>query len=316
LVLRNEPVGATAETRERILAAAAELGYQPDTRARLLARQRTRLIGLVYDAFNRFHAEGLESLYELAETNGYELAVSATTRTRSETDAVETLMGIRCESLILFSTTSPTRWLNDLGRTVPVVVTGRRLTGKTSVDRVGWSDKRGMKEAISHLTGLGHRDIAHVSGPPDDFTARQRAKGYQAAMRELGMEKLIRVVSGGTEIDGGVVAADELIAGRLPTAVIAHDDVRAAALMDRLAAHGFHVPTDMSVVGYNDSIVASLPHIQLTSVRQDAHEITRLALAWAMERASEDDDNRQPPRSAVLESSLTVRSTTAPPRGR
>ena len=106
LVLRGV-AGPSDSTRERVLEAAARLGYRPDRTASVLARRRSRLIGVMMDIRNTFHAQLVEDVHEAAERAGYDLVLSTVTRTRDETRAVETLLDSRCEALILLGPEAP-----------------------------------------------------------------------------------------------------------------------------------------------------------------------------------------------------------------
>src|SRR4051812_20631940 len=106
LVLRGAP-GPSGATRERVLDAAARLGYRPDRAASLLARRRSRLIGIVMDVRSSFHAQLVEDVHEAAEEHGYDLVLSTVTRTRDEDRAVETLLDSRCEALIMLGPEAP-----------------------------------------------------------------------------------------------------------------------------------------------------------------------------------------------------------------
>src|SRR4029450_9301746 len=106
MVLSGAP-GPSAATRERVLEAAAELGYRPDRAASLLARRRTHLVGVLMVAGSAFHAELVEDLYEAAERQGYDVVLSAVTRTRDERRATETLVDFRCEALVLLGPGAP-----------------------------------------------------------------------------------------------------------------------------------------------------------------------------------------------------------------
>src|SRR5690348_3073663 len=127
LVLRGAP-GPSAATRERVLAAAEELGYRPDRTASMLARRRRHLLGVLMDVRNAFHAEMVEEIHAAAEQRGYDLVLSTLTRSRGERRAVETLLDFRCEALILLGPEAPAATLAALDRELPVVSVGRRLT--------------------------------------------------------------------------------------------------------------------------------------------------------------------------------------------
>ena len=312
MVLSGAP-GPSAATRERVLAAAAELGYRPDRTASLLARRRTHLVGVLLEAGSAFHAELVEDLYEAAERQGYDVVLSAVTRTRDERRAVETLVDFRCEALVLLGPVAPAAQLAALGRQLPVVVIGRRVSAD-GVDVVRSADADGVGQAVDHLAGLGHRSIAHVDGGRGTIAADRR-RGYRTAMRRHRLERHIRVIGGDhTEAAGARAARLLLDEGRpLPTAVVAYNDHCALGLLDTLNRAGVEVPAEVSVVGYDDSSLSRLAHVNLTTVSQDARGQAEHAVAAAVERL---DGGRTTPREVVLAPRLVVRGTTGPPATR
>jgi DNA-binding LacI/PurR family transcriptional regulator len=308
LVLRNQP-GPSAQTRTRVLEAAQELGYRADRTASLLARRRSHHLGVMMDVRNTFHAELVTDLDAAATGLGYDLVLSTVTPARDERAAAEILLDFRCEALILLGPDDPPGRLNALGRQLPVVVVGRRIRS-AAVDAVRAADDKGVAQAVGHLADLGHRDIAFVDGGGGTIAADRR-RGYRQAMRRRGFAGQTRVIPGDHTEEAGIRAAAALLAGSsLPTAVIASNDRCAVGLLDALARHGIAVPGSLSVVGYDDSMLARLAHVDLTSVSQDAHEQAGRAVALAVERL---ENGRTAPREVVLTPHLVTRSTTAPP---
>jgi DNA-binding LacI/PurR family transcriptional regulator len=309
MVLSGAP-GPSAATRERILEAAAELGYRPDRTASLLARRRTHLVGVQLQAGSVFHAELVEDLYEAAERHGYDVVLSAVTRTRDERRATETLVDFRCEALVLLGPVAPAAELATLGRQLPVVVVGRRVPGGV-VDVVRSADADGVGQAVDHLAGLGHTRIAYIDGGRGTIAADRR-RGYRGAMRANGLDGQLRVIAGDhTEAAGARAARLLLDEGRpLPSGVVAFNDHCAVGLLDALTRAGVEVPGEVSVVGYDDSGLSRLAHVNLTTVNQDARRQAEHAVAAAVERL---DGGRTTPREVVLAPHLVVRGTTGPP---
>src|SRR3954462_1207879 len=162
LVLRGVP-GPSARTRERVLEAAAELGYRPDRAASLLARKRTRLLGVPVVLRDAFRAELAEELQIAATAAGYSLALNAITAEQDERWVVDTLLDLRCEGLVLLSPELAVDELQALGERLPVVVVGRHVAAG-SFDGGRVADDEGVGRAVDHLVGLGHRRIVHVDG--------------------------------------------------------------------------------------------------------------------------------------------------------
>ena len=311
LVLRGV-AGPSAETRDRVLEAAAALGYRPDRTASLLARRRRHLLGVLMDVHNSFHAELVEDLHDAAEARGYDLVLSTLTRSRDERRAVETLLDFRCDALILLGPeSSPTR-LEELGEQLPVVCVGRRLTSPV-VDVVRTADDRGVALAVEHLEGLGHRDIAFIDGGKGVIAADRR-RGYRSAMRRLGLQDRATVVPGDhTEAAGSRAAALLIGADTPPTAVVSSNDRCAVGFLDAVRRAGVAVPQRLSVVGYDDSTISRLAHVDLTTVNQDPHAQAEHAVTVAVERL---DGERTRPAEVVLPPRLVIRGSTAPPVAR
>jgi DNA-binding LacI/PurR family transcriptional regulator len=308
MVLSGAP-GPSAATRERVLEAAAELGYRPDRTASLLARRRTHLVGVLLQVSSPFHAELVEHLHEAAEGRGYDVVLSTVTRTRDERRATETLVDFRCEALVLLGPVAPAAQLAALGRQLPVVVIGRRVAG-AGVDVVRTADAEGVGQVVDHLATLGHRSIAYVDGGRGTIAADRR-RGYRTAMGRHGLAGHLRVIAGDhTEAAGTRAARALLDGGALPSAVVAYNDSCALGLLDTFNRAGIEVPADVSVAGCDDSSLARLAHVNLTTVSQDARGQAEHAVAAATERL---DGGRVRPREVVLAPNLVVRGTTGPP---
>lgn len=309
LVLRGAP-GPGARTREKVLDAATRLGYRPDRAASLLARRRSGMIGVVMDVRSTFHAELVEELLAAAEARGYDLVLGARTPARDEGRAVETLVDSRCEALVLLGTEAPAARLAALDRQVPIVAVGRRVAG-SEVDVVRASDDEGVGLAVMHLAGLGHTEIAYLDGGSGAI-ATDRRRGYRDAMRRAGLGRRVRVLAGdGTEEAGARVGREVLAADTVPTAVVTFNDRNALGLLDTLSRAGVDVPGQVSVVGYDDSPLARLTHVDLTTVSQDVPGLVEHTLTAIVERL---DGGRTERRDVVLVPHLVVRGTSAPPR--
>lgn len=309
LVLNNAP-GPSERTREKVLAAAAALGYTQDRAASSLARRRSRLLGVVMDLHNTFHAELVDEIQHEAGRHGHDVVLSTVTQRHDERNAIDTLLGFRSGALILLGSDTPTRRLAALTRTLPLVVVGRRLRA-TDIDSVHTDDTAGMSAAVSHLTGLGHRRIAYVDGGGGPV-ARGRRRGYEAAMRRHGLAGQVQVVAGDHTEESGMRAVRELLAEpSLPSAVMAFNDRCALGVLEGLSRAGVGIPDQVSVVGYDDSPLSRLTHIDLTTVNQNPSDQAVHAVQAALDLLHE---RRPSGRHAVLSPRLVVRGTTAAPR--
>ncbi|MEU0195260.1 LacI family DNA-binding transcriptional regulator [Streptomyces afghaniensis] len=304
--------GASAATRERVQEAARAIGYRPDARARLLRSHRSRLLGVQFGIQHPFHTDLVEGIYAAAEPAGYQIALSAVTAGRGEQRAVETLLADRCEALILLGPQVPAARLAELAGQLPVVSVARRLRPAVpGLEVVRTADDKGARQAVDHLVGLGHRDIAHIDGGRAPGAADRR-RGYRTAMNRHGLGDHIRVLPGGLTEEEGAAAARTLSAARpRPTAVLAFNDRCATGVLDILLRSDIAVPGDISVVGFDDSRLARLAHINLTTVGQDIPRLASLAVARAVARL---DGDQIPAGEQIIAPHLVVRGTTAPPR--
>jgi DNA-binding LacI/PurR family transcriptional regulator len=311
IVMRDAP-GASETTRERVRRAAQELGYRPDSRAQLLRRSRSQLIGVVFGVQHPFHGDLVSGLYAAADAVGYELALSAVTSGRDERRAIASLLQDRCEAMILLGPQLATSDLTELAARTPVVVVARAVRHR-AVDVVRTDDAAGLHLAVDHLVGLGHTRIAHLDGGRAPGAAERR-RGYREALQGYDLTDAAHIVPGGLTEDEGAAAAQALLSTTpRSTAVAVFNDRCAAGVIDCIRRADLSVPRDMSVVGFDDSSLARLSHVALTTVAQDVDRISTLAVTRAIARLDQMDPVGD--REQVIPPRLVVRSTTAPPPG-
>ncbi|TNY38323.1 LacI family transcriptional regulator [Thermomonospora catenispora] len=306
LVMRGSP-HVSERRRQAVLKAARELGYRPNAVARSLVEGRTRLIGaIVADLHNPFFAEFLDGLQESLHGEGLRMLVgSGRWDPLFEAEAVEAFLEMRVDGLVLLSVVPDS--LQEAAANVPVVVVGERDVD--GVDIVVDDDELGASLAVDHLVRLGHRRIAHIEGAPST-TARYRRSGYENAMRKHDLAEQITVEPGDFTEEGGYRAARTLLSRPdRPTAIFAPNDLVATGVLSAADELGLKVPEDVSVVGYDNTHLAAIRHISLTSVDQPRRDMGRIAAE--MLRARIEDPSR-PPRQNLVVPHLVVRSTTGP----
>jgi DNA-binding LacI/PurR family transcriptional regulator len=307
LVMRGSP-RVSDEKREAVLSAALELGYRPNAVARSLVRKRSNLIGVMLsDLHNPFFVEVVDGIQEGALAADYQALFNTGGRdSKGEAAAIESLLQLRTDGLILASTVLPARQIRAAATATPVVMVARPSRWP-EVDSVTNDDRSGARLAVDHLVELGHSAIAHIDGGKGAGSAARRA-GYRDAMISHGLEPLV-VHGEYTEEGGAAGVASALKLKPRPSAIFAANDIAAIGALHGLEARGLRVPDDISLVGYDNTGLAALGHIDLTTIDQPRRMIGARAVQLLLERLDGDVDRA---RHVLLQPTLVVRRTTAP----
>jgi LacI family transcriptional regulator len=316
-VLRNA-YGVSPAMQTRVREAIAELGYRPHAAARGMRGQTYTVGVLVPDVRNPFFPELIEGmLAHLGATNYQVLLGPGGSEPDSQQRSIDAMVDRQMDGLILIAPIVSRRHLEETARAVPTVVIGRH--GRSpDYDAVVDDDLMGAGLIVDHLADLGHRRIAHIEhkdtrrGIPTTMPQTVRAEGYRQAMRRRGLADGIDVVASTYSEEGGYTATQELLSRPArPTAIFAGADAAAIGVLNAVHEAGLVVPDDISVAGYDNTAIAALGPISLTSADQDGHLMGVNAARMLLERI---EGKRQ--RSALLTfaPTLIVRRSTAAPR--
>ncbi len=318
-VLNDDPtVGVRPETRQRILAAAAELNYRPNAAARGLKSQRTTTIGLVIpNLAYPVNSEIIKGAERAASEAGYVLLIADAEEFMQAGQAYHRLLlEGRVDGLMLASASTAEPLLREILNTdLPLILVNRRagsLAPSVTID-----DALGMRMGVEHLIELGHTDIGYVSGPSDADTAHRRLEGFVSALRAAGLEEWRdRIVESSFDEAGGYAACEELLRRwpERPTAVAVWSVAAAIGVLAALAGAGIRVPEDVSVVAFHDAPLAAYVQPPLTTVRMPLGEMAELGVKALIDRI-----DGKAVESRVLQTRPTVvvrRSTGPPPGGR
>ena len=268
LVMRQSP-RVSAQARQRVLAAAADLGYRPNLMARNLAARSTMTIGLLLnDLHNPWFADVADGVHSAAEASEYQLILASGRRTNLvESRALDTFLASRVDGIIVAGCRLVTSRIIEVAIEVPLVSVGRVIRTKR-VGSVTTDDALGARLAVDHLVGLGHSRIVHIDGGKGAGAAPRRA-GYKQAMRAHGLEEHAQVIPGDFTEEAGANGVQRLMRARtLPTAIFTANDLSAVGAIDQIERNGLRVPGDISVVGFDNTSLAALNHIGLTTIDQ------------------------------------------------
>jgi DNA-binding LacI/PurR family transcriptional regulator len=310
LVMRDAP-NVSDHRRKRVLEAADELGYRPNVLARNLASRRTETIGIVLnDLHNPFFAEIADGLQAEADSRDYRLLFGNGKHSRAgEAEAVETFLQFRVDGIVLVGSLDVDT-MEKAARSTAVVVVGRRAPSSL-LDTVNTDDAIGARLVVEHLVALGHERIAHLDGG-SGAGAAERSDGYVTAMRDHGLAQHVRIVHGDFTERGGHAGAAELLRDdEPPTAIFAGNDLSAVGALDYAMAAGLAVPHDISVVGYDNTALAAMNHLSLTTINQPTEDLGRAAINLLLERVN---DARTSPVQFVRAPTLVKRNSSGPPR--
>lgn len=309
LVFQDSPKVSEA-SRSRVLAEAERLGYRPNVLARQLASNRTKTIGILLDDLhNPYFADVLDAFEAEAESAGYRaLLANGRREGERESEALRTFIDHRVDGVILASPRISDSVLTSMSKIAPLVCVERRVD-LPRIDVVMHDERIGAQLVVDHLIGLGHRDIVHIDGGSGAGAAARR-DWFMQSMRDAGLAASMRVIGGEFTEQAGREAAEQLVRGALPTAIYCANDSVAAGVAAVLQREGISIPGDVSLVGYDDTMLAKLDLLSLTSVRQPLAE---------MAKASVDLINRriEKPRRGgdivdIAPTLITRRSTAAP----
>ena len=313
--LRNLP-GTSPATRDRVAAAAQQLGYVASDRGRALATRRSRRVAVVTEELtNPFYPQLVEPIRRGLRGLGYTSAL-VTAPDGIDLQVAELADG-SYDGVVLLTTkrhSSLPRELTERG--VPHVLCNRILDRPESPACA--VDNRGGTRAVADLLArLGHVEVSAVHGPTDTSTGQERAEGLRIGLRAHGLNlRRDRVVRGPFSHEAGRRAGRALMAmeGR-PTAIVCGNDVLAMGVLSAARELGLSVPDELTVVGFDDIDMASWPLVDLTTVRCDLGEVARLTIELLADGMNESDSlaGRSAPRTVRVPSSLVMRGTHGAP---
>jgi DNA-binding LacI/PurR family transcriptional regulator len=317
LVMRDSDLVSPAR-RSAVVKAARELGYRPNSIARSLVEARTRTVGvIVSDLRNPWYVDILDGFRHALRAGGFRVLIGGGQLADHQVDrtVMEAFLDLRVEGLCVVGVLPYDEAFAEAIMSVPAVVASSHSYELPDVDSVVNDDEGGTRQATEHLIGLGHQRIAHIGGGPDGV-AQARLRGYELAMREHGLGKHISVEECDYDEPSGYAAAGRLLgARRQPTAIVAVNDLAAVGAMSAAGDAGLPLPAGLSVVGYDNTNLAAVSHLSLSSVDPRSTDIGELAGRRIMARiAGGQHSAKDAGRRDLIPPVLVVRRSTTYPR--
>lgn len=306
----GRPEKVDEQTRQRIVAAADELGYRPNLAARALNTGRTHCIGSILpDLENPFFASVLKGIEAASDALGYQTIVADSGENPDAERRAAAVLSPQVDGLLLCSSRLEDDELLRINERRPVVLVNRTVG---TLPDVSFDSRSGMQQAVRHLAALGHRCIGYAGGNLSSRSARVRLAAFTEVADELGAGFESRVLGEfAPTFEGGGTAADQALTSGV-TAVIGYNDLVTIGLMHRLLGYGVQLPERLSLVSFDNIPVSAMVSPSLTTVDLPRVQAGRLAtellhgvLAAGAEPSATHD-------GILLPTQLLVRQSTAP----
>ena len=280
---------ASVETRERVEAAIAELGYVPNTLARGLRSKRTHTLALVVtDITNPFFTLIARGVEDVASEAGYTVIYANTDESEAKEEKyVNILAQKQVDGVLLVPACSNAKSVEFLRTNkIPVVLIDRRVPD-IQTDLVRCNSEEGAYHLINHMLDLGHEHILAISGPRYVSTSADRVTGYRRAMSAAGLDTQCNIFYGAfTQASGYELTQQALALNPRPTALFGTNNFISIGVLKALLAAGFNVPEDMAVVGFDDLPTSLVVDPILTVTAQPAYEMGQKATELLLQRLS------------------------------
>jgi DNA-binding LacI/PurR family transcriptional regulator len=308
----NETRFVMPETKERVFKAMRKLKYQPNLLARSLATGKTHTVGLVIsDIRNPFYPELIQGVEELAVNNEYNVFLCNTDYDIDKgLKSIGALIKRKIDGIIVASSQVDSSIIDQLVDTDVNLVLVDWCKRNIKVDSLYFDYKVGIKEAISHLYSLGHRNIYFISGPKKLKTAEIRMRNFIEMIESYKKEKIKhKILEGNHKIDGGYEAGKKILKEKnLPTAVVCSNDLTAAGAMKALQAGGVKIPDEISIIGLDNIALTEIVSPALTTIELERYKIGKTAMEMILNRIKNKD---LPKQTCIFKTRLIIRESTS-----
>lgn len=292
-------VHITEETKQRVLGAIEQLGYQPNVMARSLRTQKTHLIAImVSDLTNPYYPLLIRGVQAVANQHDYQILIyDCNNDPEQEKAFVNMMIGRRVDGIIMVPFHLGKEDIQRLiDANIRVAIVGISLKGMQTVDYIHFDEHQAIVDLINHLYDKGHRRIAHLAGRQDSPPGRNRLEAYKFALNKLGIpydESLVRYGefrrSGVRELTESLFT-DKNQAER-STALFAANDIMAVEAMQTLTSNGWRVPEDVAICGFDNIPRSEVAVPALTTIDQSSQFKGQKAAELLLDRLQSNSES-------------------------
>ncbi len=289
----NRSPKASAASVEAVKQAMRKLGYRPNANAQALVNRSTNTVGvLVSDVSDPFFGSAVKAIDQVAQSQGKHILIcNGYHDPKQERESIELLINSRCDALIVHAKSLSDKELVEFATEVPGMVIINRHIPELESRCISLDNHKGAYLATELFIEQGHSNIACIASCHHIEDAEERIEGYLAAMRDNGLSVCKEsIVYGEPDNEGGEYAATQLLTKSLPfTAVVAYNDYMAAGAIAVFEKSALNVPQDISIIGFDDGIIARYLHPKLTTIRYPIQLMAQQAASLSLSLAKGED---------------------------
>lgn len=282
-----EGAKVSAKTREKVLAAAQELGYHPNEFARSLITNRTKIIGLVMKGVqNPFYPQVLKQFTTAFKKMGYSVLFVHTQNEELQHDDIETLLNYNVAGVIITDATMSLNVAEEFRTNrIPLVFFNRKLETEEFYS-VCCNNLEASKRVAQYLLDKGAGHMAYISGNGNTSTSREREQGFVQVLKKAGIP--YKIYNSDYTYEGGYETAMKMVSeGSVPSAVFAANDIMALGVIDALRRSAIRIPEDTKVIGFDNIDLASWPGYQLTTWEQPMEKMIEKTIEYLIDEITE-----------------------------
>lgn len=309
-VLNNKGV-VSDKTRSKVKKVMNEMGYTPNVFARGLMINSIKVLGLLtIDVRDLYHASAIHTIETNARERGYDVILCSTGNDLNDKKKyLKLLLQKRVDGIILigsvFKEKTDNSHILEAAEHVPIVMINGYVEGN-NIYSVICDDSLGVHSAVDHLAKKGHKDIAYIYDV-DTFSGMNKLRGFRKGMEDNGLsiehDNIIKTQSG---LDGGYAAAERLINSKKKvSSIITAENILAVGVLKRFQEEGFKIPEDVSVIGYDNSLITLCTTPELTSIDNKVEAISSFAIKLLIDVL----EGKNVPSKTVITPELILRKT-------